>query len=106
MVRDYSQTNKLIKKLDIRLGGYMARSAALQQQILDAFEELEGAKIEYESFMNLQINEKGAISRRVDALQQEVDNLARRERELQLRYKDLLDMKSDYLASIEALQQS
>ncbi|KAI8384695.1 pre-mRNA splicing factor component-domain-containing protein [Radiomyces spectabilis] len=100
MIRDATRAGKLEKKMDVRLGGYMARSQALSKQISDAFDEFEAAKIEYETYLNLQIAEKAAIPRRVGALEEEVNKLARRERELQQKYKDLNDEKNDYLSVI------
>ncbi|KAL0085655.1 Homeodomain-like DNA binding domain-containing transcription factor [Phycomyces blakesleeanus] len=100
MIRDATRAGKLEKKLDLRLGGYMARSAALSQQIMDAFDEFESAKIEYQSFLNLQLAEKVAIPRRIGALEDEVHKLAQRERELQQKYKELSDEKSMYLSGI------
>lgn len=97
--RDEAQADKLEKKLNVRLGGYMARSEALMKQIAEAYEEYESSQIEYESFVNLQIAEKAAIPGRVDALQLEVDRLARRENELQRKYKELTDVKETLLAS-------
>ncbi|CAO3607013.1 unnamed protein product [Mucor hiemalis] len=93
MIRDATRAGKLESKLDVRLGGYMNRSKTLSQQISDAFEEFEASQIEYQSFVNLQLAEKSAIPRRIEALEYEVDKLARRERELQDKYKDLNDEK-------------
>jgi pre-mRNA-splicing factor CDC5/CEF1 len=93
MIKDATRAGKLENKLDVRLGGYMARSKALSQQIVDAFEEFEAAQIEYQSFINLQIAEKSAIPRRIESLEYEVDKLARREKDLQEKYKDLNDEK-------------
>ncbi len=93
MIRDATRAGKLENKLDVRLGGYMSRSKALSQQIIDAFEEFEAAQVEYQSFVNLQIAEKSAIPRRIESLEDEVHKLARRERDLQEKYKDLNDEK-------------
>lgn len=78
----------------------MARSSTLSKQILDTYEELEAAKLEYDSFVTLQIAEKAAIPRRVDALQEEVDKLARRERELQEKYRRLTEEKNELIEVI------
>lgn len=93
MIKDATRAGKLEQKLDVRLRGYMSRSKTLSQQIIDAFEEFEAAQVEYQSFVNLQIAEKSAIPRRIEALEEEVDKLARRERDLQQKYKDLSDEK-------------
>lgn len=93
MILDAARADKIEKKLNITLGGYQARSQTLQKQIVNAFEELEQSEIELESFRNLQIAEKDAIPRRIEALQREVDQLTTRERELQYRYKSIDDEK-------------
>ncbi|KAG0167372.1 Pre-mRNA-splicing factor cef1 [Apophysomyces sp. BC1034] len=100
MIRDATRAGKLEKKLEVRLGGYMARSKTLTQQIMNAFDEFEAAKIEYESFANLEIAEKAAIPSRIGALEEEVNGLARRERELQQKYKELSEEKSCYISGI------
>jgi pre-mRNA-splicing factor CDC5/CEF1 len=89
MIKDATRAGKLENKLDVRLAGYMSRSKALSQQIVDTFDEFEAAQVEYQSFVSLQIAEKSAIPRRIEALEDEVDKLARRERDLQEKYKDL-----------------
>lgn len=100
MIRDATKAGKLEKKLEVRLGGYMARSRTLSQQILDAYEELEAAKVEYESFLNLQMTEKVAIPRRIQSLQDEVYKLAEREHGLQQKYKLLSEEKSQLIESL------
>ncbi|RCH85330.1 Pre-mRNA-splicing factor cef1 [Rhizopus stolonifer] len=99
MIRDATKAGKLENKLDVRLGGYMNRSKVLSQQIMDAFEAYEAVQIEYQSFINLQIAEKAAIPRRIEALEDEVYKLATRERDLQQKYKDLTDEKMALLAA-------
>ena len=93
MIRDATRAGKLETKLDVRLGGYMNRSKVLSQQITDAFEEFEAAKVEYQSFISLQITEKAAIPRRIEALEDEVYKLASKERDLQQKYRELSDEK-------------
>ncbi|KAI8995039.1 pre-mRNA splicing factor component-domain-containing protein [Pilobolus umbonatus] len=93
MIRDATRAGKMESRLDIRLGGYMTRSKTLSQQIIDAYEEYEASQIEYQSFLNLKIAEEAAIPRRIDSLEEEVNRLARRERELQDKYKELTGEK-------------
>jgi pre-mRNA-splicing factor CDC5/CEF1 len=95
MIRDSHRAGKLEEKLDVRLGGYMNRSRTLTQQIVDAFEELESTQIEYQSFVSLQIAENSAIPRRIDSLEEEILKLARRERDLQDKYRDLSNEKME-----------
>ncbi|KAI8072961.1 pre-mRNA splicing factor component-domain-containing protein [Gongronella butleri] len=100
MIRDATKAGKLEKKLDVRLGGYMARSGALTQQIADAFEELESAQLEYNSFLTLQVIERAATPRRIAALEDEVHRLAQTERELQQKYRDLDLEKTTHLEAL------
>ncbi|KAI8096219.1 pre-mRNA splicing factor component-domain-containing protein [Halteromyces radiatus] len=100
MIRDATKAGKLEKKLEVRLGGYMARSNTLSQQIIEAFEALEAAKIEHSSFLNLQMAEKVAIPRRIQGLEEEVQRLAQREKDLQQKYKLLSEEKSHYLEGL------
>lgn len=72
MIKDATKAGKLEEKLEVRLGGYMKRSEALSQQIVDAYEEYQATLIEYQSFLNLQIAEKSAIPRRIQALEEEI----------------------------------
>ncbi|KAI7898940.1 pre-mRNA splicing factor component-domain-containing protein [Cokeromyces recurvatus] len=99
MIRDATRAGKLETKLDVRLGGYMQRSKLLSEQILEAYEAYEAAQIEYQSFINLQMAERVALPRRLEALQEEVYKLSSRERELQQRYKDLSDEKMALLSA-------
>lgn len=93
MIRDANKAGKLEEKLEVRLKGYMTRSENLSQQITDAYDEYEATLIEYQSFVNLQIAEKAAIPRRIEALEDEVRKLAARENDLQQKYKDLTEEK-------------
>ncbi|OZJ03547.1 hypothetical protein BZG36_04168 [Bifiguratus adelaidae] len=90
---DAQKAAKLEKRLTITLGGYQNRSKNLAEQIKAAYEELEEARQEYQDFERLQMMEKAAVPLRLESLQREVDNLTRRENELQQRYKDLAEEK-------------
>ncbi|SAL95726.1 hypothetical protein [Absidia glauca] len=100
MIRDATKAGKLEKKLEVRLGGYMARSDTLSQQIIDAFEELEAAKVEHSSFLTLQMTEKAAIPRRIQSLEDEVHRLSQMERDLQQKYKTLSEEKAYYMEGL------
>jgi pre-mRNA-splicing factor CDC5/CEF1 len=100
MIRDATKAGKLEKKLEVRLGGYIARSDTLSQQIIDAFEELEAAKVEHSSFLTLQMTEKAAIPRRIQSLEDEVHRLSQMERDLQQKYKTLSEEKAYYMEGL------
>ncbi|KAF2704464.1 hypothetical protein K504DRAFT_461224 [Pleomassaria siparia CBS 279.74] len=82
-----SQANKIEKKLEKHLGGYQNRSKLLRQKIGDAAMALEKGKIELDSVRTMMFSEQSAISRRLDSLREEVNLVARREREAQELYR-------------------
>ncbi|KAG9080031.1 Pre-mRNA-splicing factor cef1 [Ceratobasidium sp. 370] len=77
MTKDAAKAAKIRKKLGVTLGGYSARSAALTKCIMDASAELLKAHIELESFARLQTVEQAAVPHRVNALNEEVEQLER-----------------------------
>jgi len=95
MSREASKASKAEKKLNVTLGGYMARSKALTERIDVAFHELQKTRIDLESFSRLQVGETAVGPRRVAALKEEVEALERRERTLQGRYAELEGEKRD-----------
>lgn len=100
MAQDAARATKIEKKLNVVLGGYQARSQVLRKQIVEAFEELESAETEFQSFTNLRISETEAIPRRLEALQSEVHFLKSKERTLQDKYKVLAEQKNEIIESI------
>ncbi|KAL9945822.1 hypothetical protein ACHAQF_004162 [Verticillium nonalfalfae] len=85
---------KLETKLKLHLGGYLKRQALLREKINGAHEALEKANNALNGFKTLAISEEVAISRRLEALREEVGFVSRREREAQEMYrrtKDELD---------------
>ncbi|KAG2366262.1 pre-mRNA splicing factor component-domain-containing protein [Suillus spraguei] len=105
MSKEASRATKAEKKLDITLGGYQARSKALSKRVTDAFDELVRTKVDYESFARLSINEAAAGPRRLEALNDEVDTLSRRERLLQERYAELDRERRDAESRIAVLEE-
>ncbi|KAG2181700.1 hypothetical protein INT44_008515 [Umbelopsis vinacea] len=100
MAQDATRAAKIEKKLNVVLGGYQARSQVLRKQIVEAFDELESAETEFQSFTNLRISETEAIPRRREALQSEVQFLKSKERTLQDKYKVLAEQKNEIIESI------
>lgn len=104
MSKDAMKAAKAEKKLGVQLGGYQTRFAALSKRVTEAFAELQVVQIDYESFSRLKISEDAAGPRRVSALKEEVEFLAKRENGLQERYKELEREKRDAEARIAALE--
>ncbi|KAG7449056.1 uncharacterized protein BT62DRAFT_1002609 [Guyanagaster necrorhizus] len=105
MTRDAAKAGKVEKKLGVTLGGYQARFAVLSKRVTDAFGELQKTHLDYESFARLRINEEAAGPRRVSALKEEVEVLARREQGLQERYAELVNEKREAEARVSALEE-
>ncbi|RIA88352.1 pre-mRNA splicing factor component-domain-containing protein [Glomus cerebriforme] len=103
MVKDTTKAAKLEKKLNVTLAGYLTRSRALSKKITEIFDEIEQAKIELNSFQSLNISEKNAIPKRIEAIQDEVDYLSKHESELQQRYSQLSIEKQDLQERINIL---
>lgn len=81
------QGAKLEKKLALHLGGYQKRQKMLKDKTGEAAEALEKARIALSGFRTLAISEDVAISRRLEALREEVGFVSRREREAQEEYR-------------------
>jgi pre-mRNA-splicing factor CDC5/CEF1 len=105
MTKEANKVAKAEKKLSVTLGGYQARSQVLSKRIVAAFEEMEKAQLEYDSFGRLRAMESAAGPRRVASLKEEVDVLERREKLLQRRYGELESEKREAEARIAALEE-
>ncbi|KAF5387006.1 hypothetical protein D9615_001751 [Tricholomella constricta] len=105
MAKEASRAAKIEKKLGVTLGGYLARSQVLSNRITDAFEELQKTQVEYNSFSRLRVNELAVGPRRLEALKEEVENLAKRERHLQKRYAELDYERREAQSRIAALEE-
>ncbi|KXN87727.1 Pre-mRNA-splicing factor CEF1 [Leucoagaricus sp. SymC.cos] len=105
MTKEANKAAKAEKKLGVTLGGYQARSQALLKRVVDAFEEMEKTRLEYDSFARLRAMEMAAGPRRVELLKEEVEVLERREKLLQGRYGELEREKREAEARIAALEE-
>ena len=75
------------KKLSLHLGGYQKRQKLLKDKITGAADALEKAKNALGGFKTLAISEEVAVTRRLDALREEVGFVSKREREAQDAYR-------------------
>ena len=69
------------------MGGYQQRAKTLRQNTVEAAEALAKASHSLDAFRTLQISEEAAISRRLEALRDEVGFVSKREREAQDLYR-------------------
>ncbi|KAJ7632336.1 pre-mRNA splicing factor component-domain-containing protein [Roridomyces roridus] len=105
MGKEAARAAKVEKKLQVVLGGYLARSDALSKRITSAFEEMQKTQVDYNSFSRLHANESAVGPRRLEALKEEVDTLERRERRLQERYAELEAERRDSQERVQALEE-
>jgi len=84
------RTDKLESKLAIKNGGYIKRSATMQESISNDFAALQNSGIEEFVFTSLMEHERRGMAERVEKLQQEIEYLEESESSLQKQYGDLL----------------
>ena len=94
------KNDKTSTKLGIKNGGYVKRTKALEEEILQQFALSQNARIEEAVFTRLQSMEVAGASRREESLQEEIDALEKGEAELQKKYGDLLLEKKRLMAGL------
>ncbi|KAM4056771.1 pre-mRNA splicing factor component domain-containing protein [Hirsutella rhossiliensis] len=82
---------KMEKKLALHLGGYQKRQKMLKDKVKDAWEALEKARNALGGFQTLAISEDVAVTRRLEALREEVSLVTRRERQAQDEFRKVRD---------------
>jgi pre-mRNA-splicing factor CDC5/CEF1 len=100
MTKEATKAAKAEKRLNTVLGGYQVRAKTLSERLSLAMEAYSTGRIDLESFERLAIREEGAVPRRLELLQAEVDRLERRNREGQERYRELDTEKNMLMAKI------
>uniref|UniRef100_T1KRB2 Uncharacterized protein n=2 Tax=Tetranychus urticae TaxID=32264 RepID=T1KRB2_TETUR len=91
------KANKMEKKSNILLGGYISRSQELSKQIDDIIDQTETTRIELETFKMLQSREVIAIQKRILSISEDVKRQEEREKSLQERYAQFLRQKNELL---------
>ncbi|GAA6002898.1 hypothetical protein JCM10207_001887 [Rhodosporidiobolus poonsookiae] len=104
MASESAKAAKVEKRLGQLLGGYVARGKTLAGKMGDGYDDLARTRIELESFARLALNEEGAMVRRTEALRDEVDRLERKERDGQMRFKELLDLKEQLEREVQEME--
>ncbi|PKS09237.1 hypothetical protein jhhlp_003851 [Lomentospora prolificans] len=98
-IQDTAERNaKIEKKLALHLGGYQKRQKTLRERIIETARDLTKAENALGAFKTLAVSEEVAISRRLEALREEVGFVSRREREAQEEYRRLKDELDGLLA--------
>nr|CAG4649992.1 EOG090X02CC [Sida crystallina] len=91
MTREARKAGKLEKKLRTLTTGYQSRSQTLIKQAQDLMEQLEGARLELDTYGFLKKQEDAAIPHRMEVVRSEVQKQMERERQLQIRFQQLQD---------------
>lgn len=96
IVSSAEKGNKLEKKLNLHHGGYKQRAEMLRKKIGEASEALSKANDALSAFKTLAVSEEITITRRLEALREEVAYVSRREREAQELYRRIRE-ESDHM---------
>ncbi|KAI8899122.1 pre-mRNA splicing factor component-domain-containing protein [Globomyces pollinis-pini] len=83
------ESQKLEKKLNVTMGGYLARSKLLLGKFKQTHIDLEQAELELSNFKNLALQERNFIQSRIHSENKEVERLAMMEQDLQDHYRYL-----------------
>ncbi|KAJ2908303.1 Pre-mRNA-splicing factor cef1, partial [Coemansia aciculifera] len=100
MAEEAARAAKVEKKLGVTLGGYQARSKALDGKILDAYKAFEQAKLDTEAFGALYAAEQAIIPARTEKAQVELRKVEARESQLQSEYRDLIERRNALAAAV------
>ncbi|KAJ3189673.1 CDC5 cell division cycle 5-like protein [Irineochytrium annulatum] len=97
MRREAQRAQKFEEKLNVRLGGYVRRSAQLRRELAETAGEVQEDAVKLESFRRLKIEEDLACVERVEALRREVARLEQRGMMEQEKYRELAERRQELL---------
>ncbi|KAJ1816547.1 Pre-mRNA-splicing factor cef1 [Coemansia sp. RSA 2675] len=99
MAEEAARAGKIEKKLGVTLGGYQARSKALDSKIAEAYKAFEQARLDSEAFGALYAAEQAIIPARIEKAQAELRKVETRESQLQGEYKELIERRNALAAA-------
>ncbi|SPO00114.1 related to myb-related protein cdc5 [Cephalotrichum gorgonifer] len=100
IIQELAQSSaKTEKKLALHLGGYQKRQKALRDKIVSTAADLVSASDALSAFKTLAVAEDVSMTRRLEALREEVEIVSRRGREAQGAYRTLRDELDGLVAS-------
>ncbi|KAJ9649875.1 Pre-mRNA-splicing factor cef1 [Neophaeococcomyces mojaviensis] len=91
--------NKREKKLNVVLGGYMARQKGMKKKLDDTHKSLLEESEKLRAFEDLRIAEEAGLARRLEGLRDEVSGVVRREREVMEEYRAVRDEVAEVKAT-------
>jgi pre-mRNA-splicing factor CDC5/CEF1 len=89
MTKDAKKANKMEKRLMTLTQGYEKRATQLIKETQKMYEEYQQAQTDLQSFQRLEASEAVALPRRMEALNEEIEVVTKREADLQQRYARL-----------------
>ncbi|KAJ2830928.1 Pre-mRNA-splicing factor cef1 [Coemansia furcata] len=102
MAEEAARATKIEKKLGFTLGGYQARSKALDGKIAKAYKAFEQAKLDSEAFGALYAVGQAIIPARIEKAQSELCKVETRESQLQGEHKELVERRNALAAAAAA----
>ncbi|CAL8069117.1 unnamed protein product [Calicophoron daubneyi] len=100
MADEAKRAAKLEKKLRILLGGYQSRAQTLIKAIQESVDQIEQSQMELTTYERLHEQEIGAIVRRSEILEGDVERQQKRASELQREYARLVRMREEREADL------
>lgn len=95
MTQGARSASKIEKKLKILTAGLQSRNNLILKQIAETYELRDKSLIELKTFEELLRCEQGAVNKRMEAIQRDVEVQVKREGELQDKYRSLLSKLSE-----------
>ncbi|KAJ3340601.1 Pre-mRNA-splicing factor cef1 [Gonapodya sp. JEL0774] len=102
MTKEATRAAKLEKRLGLVLGGYQQRANTLRRDMLGLSRQVVDKEIELEGFAMLRGVEEVGAKERVRELNEEVEELAKKERDGQEKYAELEKRKSELVETFQA----
>mmetsp|Transcript_38779 Transcript_38779/g.82618 ORF Transcript_38779/g.82618 Transcript_38779/m.82618 type:complete len:798 (-) Transcript_38779:366-2759(-) len=102
MARDAKRANKAEKKVDVLLGGYKKRAAALSKEIQAKHEAIASKRVELACFQALEAREAFAAPQRLAELRQLLKEQTDREGTLQAKYAEALRLRNSLYEQLRA----
>ncbi|KAF6779898.1 hypothetical protein AHF37_00580 [Paragonimus kellicotti] len=95
MAEEAKRAAKMEKKLRILLGGYQSRAQTLMKAIQESVDQIEQSHMELVTYERLREQEAGAIVRRLEVFETDVERQQKRGAELQREYGRLLRIREE-----------
>ncbi|CAH8647209.1 unnamed protein product [Dicrocoelium dendriticum] len=100
MAEEAKRAAKVEKKLRVLLGGYQSRAQTLMKAIQESVDQIEQSQMELTTYERLHEQESGAIVRRLETLEMDVQRQQKRNADLQREYGRLIRLREEREADL------